>query len=266
MNAGKRENIAEVWREYFEKRDNHSRNLLIEHYLSIVKYTAQRICFRLPRSIEIDDLISAGLLGLIKAIERYDPGRGIRFEIYCVGRIQGEILDDLRKKDWIPRLVRTQAQRLQKVTEKLEALLGRAPRETEIAEELGLDMEAFCRFQQDANAHTLFSLDGVTSDSSTDGEFREIDIIANPRSKNPCYEAHKKDMTEYVTRDFSRQEKIIIILYYYEEMTMKEIGITLGISESRVCQIHSWILTKLRSHLNKQTMIEGMTAQGDWQE
>lgn len=259
MNGGTRENIAEIWDEYFKKRDNHSRNILIEHYLSIVKYTAQRIGFRLPRSIEVDDLISAGLLGLIKAIQRYNPGRGVRFEIYCVGRIQGEILDDLRKKDWIPRLVRARAQRLELITRRLEVLLGRTPTDTETAEALGLDMEAFYRFQKEASAVTLFSLDASPFDTDGEGEFREIDLIVNSRSKNPTYEAQKKDLKDYITKGFSREDKIILILYYYEEMTMKEIGMALGISESRVCQKHSEIILKLKAHLNKQTIIEGIT-------
>jgi RNA polymerase sigma factor for flagellar operon FliA len=258
MNAENRENIAAVWKDFFARRDHYSRNILIEHYLQSVKYTAQRLHCRLPKSVELDDLVSAGLMGLIKAIDKFDPGRGVLFETYCVGRIQGEILDDLRKKDWIPRLVRFRAQQLQKVTQKLESLLGREPTDTELAGDLGMKMEEFCHFRRDANAISLFSLDGCPSDSNSDNEFR-VDTIANQHSQNPFHEAQKKDLKEYVTKRCSREEKLIIILYYYEQMTMKEIGMALGISESRVCQIHSLVIAKLKSHLSRQTMIEGMT-------
>jgi len=250
MKADQPEHIQEVWKDFFRKRDNENRNILILQYLPIVKYTAERIHARLPKNVELDDLISVGIFGLTVAINMFNPELGAKFETYCVQRVRGSILDELRKTDWIPRLVRARAHQLSRATQKLETLLGRLPTDTELAEELKLDMNHFHHLQRDANAISLVSLSNKFSDSEGYNDFNEIDVIENQRSRDPLIEAQKHDMKEFVSKGFSTAEKLTITLYYYEEMTMKEVGKTLGISESRVSQMHSSIIARLKARMN----------------
>ncbi|MBN1124204.1 MAG: FliA/WhiG family RNA polymerase sigma factor [Sedimentisphaerales bacterium] len=250
------ETIQNAWNEFSRKKDKHNRNLLLHHYLPIVKYTAQRISANLPSTVELDDLVSTGILGLMDAIDKFDLDRGIMFETYCAQRIRGAILDGLRKTDWIPRLVRDRARKLNRAMQKLQAYLGRIPTDQELARELKLDPEEFHRFQRDANAISLVSLQDNLGQSDREDEFQEFQILENQKSRDPFYEVQKRDLKEFATRGFSREEKLIITLYYFEEMTMKEIGRTLGISESRVCQIHSSIISRLKGHLEKACLRE----------
>jgi RNA polymerase sigma factor for flagellar operon FliA len=240
-------NIEEVWNHYFKHRDIESRNILLVHYLPLVKYTAIRLHARFPKCVELDDLYSAGIEGLIDAIEKFNPKANAMFETYSVQRIAGSIRDDIRKKDWVSRLVRTRAKKLQEATQRLEAIWGRYPTEEELADELGINRDQFYCFQRDANASVLISLDANLSVSGED--FTTLDIISDPKGLNSFSEVHKRDFQEYVKKGLSREEQIILLLYYFEEMTMKEIGATLGISESRVSQLHLSIITRLREQV-----------------
>lgn len=255
MKATQKVNIQVVWEEFFKKRDEETRNILIEHYLPTVKYTAERIHARLPKNVELNDLISAGVFGLIAAIHMFKPELRVKFETYCRQRIRGFILDELRKTDWIPRLVRSRATQLRKATQRLEAQLGRLPTEMELAKELDLDMKKFHHLQRDANAAILISLSKTVSCSDGDNELREIDIINNQKSINPLIEAEKHDIKDFITKGLSSVERLILILYYYEELTMKEIGMTLGISESRVSQMHSSIIARLKAQIDSRTKL-----------
>lgn len=247
--------IEQVWDHFIQYHDTASRNTLLEHYLPQVKYTATRLHSRFPQSVELDDLYGVGILGLIDAINKFDPTRNVRFETYCVQRIKGTIIDDIRKKDRVPRLVRTRAKQLQEVTQRLEAIFGRTPSDEELADELKMNMEDFYHFQRDANASSLISLNTTFSESDGDEEFGELNIISDQKSKDPSIEAQKKDLKEYITRGFSRQERLIVVLYHFEQMTMHEIGDSLGISESRVCQLHSSIIARLKSRLNLRSCL-----------
>ena len=221
-------------------------NILWEYYLPQVKYTAERLHARFPQSVELDELYSVGIAGLLDAIYKYDPAKNTKFETYCVQRIKGTIFDHLRKNDRVPRLVRARARQLQELTHRLEVIFGRSPSDEELADELDMNMEDFYHFQRDANASSLISLDTNFSTSDGDEAFGELDIISNHKSIDPFHEILKKDLKESVIKGFSRQEQLIIVLYYFENMTMSEIGDTLGISESRVCQFslicHTWEL------------------------
>lgn len=245
--------IEQIWGHFLRYHDTHSRNILWEYYLPQVKYTAERLHSRFPQSIELDDLYSVGITGLIDAIEKFDPARNVKFETYCVQRIQGAIIDDIRKKDRVPRLVRARAKQLQSVTQRLKAIFGRTPSDQELADELEMGIEDFYCFQRDANASSLISLNSNISDSNE--EFNELSIIANRKSQDPLYEILKKDLKEFVTRGFSRQEQMIVVLYYFEEMTMREIGETLGISESRVSQLHSSIIARFQSRSKSRSCL-----------
>ncbi len=252
MRGVQSQNIDQVWMEYFATHSEACRNILMEHYLHIVKYTADRICSKLPDKVELDDLVSAGIFGLKDAIEAFDPGRGVKFETYCSPRIRGSILDELRNMDWVPRLVRARAHRLEKALQTLEAQLGRLPSERELATEMEMPMDEFHRLQRDASATGVVSLNNKFNENEGEKEIREIDIIEDQRSQNPVIEAQKRDLKSLLTKGLTRAEKLIIILYYYEEMTMKEIGATLDLSESRVSQMHSSIVARLKAQLNSR--------------
>ena len=242
--------IGEIWDAFHKTHDDHYRNLLMEHYRDLVRYAAERLHTKLPDKVEVDDLISAGIFGLMDAIDAYDPQRGVKFETYCAPRIKGSILDELRSMDWVPRLVRARAHQLARATHALEMHLGRKPGQEELAEELKMDMEEFNRLRRDANAASLVSLNTKCGDNDGEKDVYEIDVIKDRRSEDPLLEAQKRDLKNLLTKGLSRAERLIIVLYYYEEMTMKEIGATLDLSESRVSQMHSSIVARLKAQMN----------------
>jgi RNA polymerase sigma factor for flagellar operon FliA len=242
--------IQDVWAEFHKTRDDYHRNLLMEYYRGIVRYSAERLHRKLPSHVEVDDLISAGIFGLMAAIDGFDPDRGVKFETYCAPRIKGSILDELRSMDWIPRLVRARAHQLGHATQALELSLGRKPLAEEIAKELNVEMNELERLRKKAKAVGLVSLDAKSPGGKGDKEVCEIDVIRDPKSKDPLIEAQKRDLKHLLTKGLSRAERLIIVLYYYEEMTMKEIGITLDLSESRVSQMHSLLVARLKAQMN----------------
>ncbi len=244
--------IDKVWELFHKTRDNRYRNILLEYYRDLVRYCAERLHNKLPGKVELDDLISAGTFGLMDAINAFDPDRGVKFETYCAPRIKGSILDELRSMDWVPRLVRARAHQLAKVTHSLEMHLGRKPDEEEIAEELNMDIDEFNRLQRDANAVGLVSLNSKCGDGEDEKDICEIDIIKDKKSEDPLLEAQKRDLKNLLTKGLTRAERLIIVLYYYEEMTMKEIGATLDLSESRVSQMHSSIVARLKAQMNSR--------------
>jgi RNA polymerase sigma factor for flagellar operon FliA len=252
MKSSQHPNISEVWAALLKEKTEPLRNTLMEHYLPIVKYTAERIYTKLPDKIELDDLISAGIFGLMDAIDAFDQGRGVKFETYCTPRIRGAILDELRSMDWVPRLVRSRAHQLDTAMRTLEAHHGRVPTEKEIAAELKIDMEEFYRLQRDASAIGLVSLNNKYAEGDGEKDIREIDIIEDQKSEDPIVEAQKRDLKNLLTKGLTRAERLIVVLYYYEEMTMKEIGATLDLSESRVSQMHSSIMARLKAQMNSR--------------
>jgi len=222
----------------------------MEQYLPIVKYNAERIGAKLPDEVDRDDLVSAGIFGLMDAIDAFDLDRGVKFETYCAPRIRGAILDELRSMDWVPRLVRSRSHKLEQVYRELERTLGRAPSEAEVAQRLNLPRHEYDKLKRDATAVSQVSLSRKYGETDSSKEVCEIDVIEDKRGRNPITEIHRKDVRELITRGLTRAERLILILYYYEEMTMKEIGATLDLSESRVSQMHSSILGRLKGLLN----------------
>ncbi|MHC4259903.1 MAG: FliA/WhiG family RNA polymerase sigma factor [Planctomycetota bacterium] len=252
MKTQQQVDIDQVWKQFHKTRGDENRNLLMQHYMYLVKYAAERLYSKLPDNVELDDLVSAGIFGLMDAIDAYDPERGVKFETYCSPRIKGSILDELRYMDWVPRLVRARAHQLTRATQSLETHLGRKPTEKETAAELDMDMEEFNRLQRDANAVSVVSLDTRYTDGDSEKDVREIDVIKDERSQDPLTEAQKRDLRSLLTKGFTRAEQLIVVLYYYEEMTMKEIGATLDLSESRVSQMHSSIIQRLKAQMNSR--------------
>jgi len=242
--------VRRLWREYKAAGGFEQRNRLMERYLPIVRYNAERISVKLPDEVDVDDLMSAGVFGLMDAIEAYDLRRGVKFETYCAPRIRGAILDELRSMDWVPRLVRARASKLEKVTRSLQVELGRSPSEDELAERMGLGLPEMDKLVRDANAVAMVSLSRKHYETDNNKEVAEIDVLVDRRGRDPVRDVQKRDLRDLVTRGLSRAERLLLILYYYEEMTMKEIGATLDLSESRVSQMHSSILGRLKAQLS----------------
>ncbi len=247
------DDIQEVWIQYKKDPTNQElRNKLMEKYFPLVKYNGERIWQRLPDGVELDDLVSAGVFGLMDAIEAFDMDRGVKFETYCVPRIRGAMLDELRTMDWVPRLVRSKASKLNEATKQLENKLGRAPTEQELAEHMGLAVKELERMMMDASAVNLVSLNKKCYETDGYKDVREIDILEDRKGEDPTRRIQKADLMRLVTKGLNRNERLIIILYYYEELTMKEIGATLDLSESRVSQMHSSIVQRLQSQLERR--------------
>ncbi len=247
------EEVEQLWIEFKRVPSNQElRNRLVEIYLPLVKYNGERIWARLPEGVELDDLISAGVFGLMDAIDAFDLSRGVKFETYCVPRIRGAMLDELRTMDWVPRLVRSKASKLNEAMKNLEARLGRQPNENELAAELQISVPELEKMILDANAVNLISLNKKWYETDSYKDVREIDILEDKKGEDPTRRIQKNDLMRLVTKGLNRNERLIIILYYYEELTMKEIGATLDLSESRVSQMHSSIVQRLQGQLARR--------------
>ena len=248
-----KEDRDQLWKQFKADPTNESfRNRLVEIYLPLVKYNGERIWARLPDGVELDDLISAGVFGLMDAIDAFDLSRGVKFETYCVPRIRGAMLDELRTMDWVPRLVRSKASKLAEANRALEARLGRHPTEQEMAGQLMMSVPELEKMLVDANAVNLISLNKKWYETDSYKDIREIDILEDKKGEDPTRRIQKNDLMRLVTKGLNRNERLIIILYYYEELTMKEIGATLDLSESRVSQMHSSIVQRLQTQLGRR--------------
>ncbi len=245
--------LSDVWVRYKADQSNKElRNTLIEAYTHLVRYNAERLRSRLPDGVDIDDLISAGVFGLMDAIDAFDMERGVKFETYCVPRIRGAMLDELRTMDWVPRLVRSKASKLGEATKSLEKRYGRYPTDNELAEYMQLPLEELEKLKCEAAAVGLVSLNKKWYETDSYKDVREIDILEDKKGEDPTRRIQKGDLMRLVTKGLNRNERLIIILYYYEELTMKEIGQTLDLSESRVSQMHTSIVQRLQEQLGRR--------------
>lgn len=250
--ARSREDTEKLWKQFKGAGDRASRNLLLEQYLPVVRYTAERIAERLPHSVDTQDLVSAGIFGLADAIDRFDLSRGVKFETYCTSRIRGAILDELRKMDWVPRLVRARLHQLERAYLSLERSLGRAPTDAEMAKELGVSLQELDNLMKEVNAATVDTVTKRALEKDDQQNIPFVEMVEDKRANDPARVAQRRELTTFITKGLSRKERLILLLYYYEELTFKEIGLTLGLSESRVSQLHSKILLRLRLHLKKK--------------
>ena len=245
--------ILDLWTTYrANPQSEELRNRLIENYLQLVRYNAERVWSKLPEGVDLNDLISAGVFGLMDAIDAFDLERGVKFETYCVPRIRGAMLDELRTMDWVPRLVRSKASKLEAARKAVEAETGRPPTDQEIARRMELKPEEFDKLKAEASAVNLVSLNKKWYETDSYKDVREIDILEDSKGEDPTEGIQKRDVMKLVTKGLNRNERLIIILYYYEELTMKEIGNTLGLSESRVSQMHSSIVNRLKDQLQRR--------------
>ncbi len=233
------------------KEDFTRRERLIMEYAPLVKYIANRVAMRLPPHIEVADLVNAGILGLIDAVEKFDPSKEVKFKTYAEIRIRGAILDELRSMDWIPRSVRKVINQMMNAYHELEQHLGRPARDEEMAEQLGVQMDEFYRLLKQSAGVPLISLD-VTMDPE-DKRRDILSCIVDPKSTNAFGVLGLNEVKDSVARaieDLPEKEKEVISLYYYDELTMKEIGEVLDLTESRVSQIHTKAILRLRVRIN----------------
>jgi len=241
--------IKRVWKEYQATGSRALRDYFLQRYLTLVRYNAERVHARLPDEVDVEDLMSAGVFGLMDAIDAFDLDRAVKFETYCAPRIRGAILDELRSMDWVPRLVRHRTAKVETVRQRIEMQTGVKPTQDEIAQTLGVDDEEFKKIRRDSSAVGVISLSRNWRQSDGGREVREIDVIRDDRQTNPLTETQRRDLKGLITKGLTRAERLIVVLYYYEELTMKEIGATLDLSESRVSQMHSSIVARLKAQM-----------------
>ena len=243
--------ITELWQMYKEQRDNRARDALINHYAYLVKITAGRITASLPPNVEREDLISAGMIGLIQAIDQFDTTRQVKFETYAIALIRGAILEMLRKENWVTRSVRERATNLERTYLRLERTLGRPAGEEEVAEALGIELDDLYSLLADTGRATLLSLDDVTVGADGNERIHLGDVI-NADAADTSADVEFKEMRWTLDAAIERlpeRERLVISLYYYEGLTFKEIGKVLSVSESRVYQLHTQAVLRLRGYL-----------------
>jgi len=239
------------------RRVTDKRELQLMEYLPLVKYIAGRIAIGLPKSVELDDLINAGAVGLIESHNNFDPGKGVKFESYASMRIRGSILDELRAIDWAPRSTRAKSRQMEKAISSLENRLGRSPNEEEIAENLDISLEELFKLLDDLSSTTLLSLDELTYGSDDDKPVPLVDTLKSADRGDALSDLERVEMRNLLVDSIeylSDQERLVIALYYYEELTLKEIGQVMELSESRVSQIHTKAVLSLRAKLRMRLM------------
>ncbi len=246
--------IEELWADFKRSGDREARDRLIVHYSPLVKYVAGRVSAGLPHSIEQADLVSYGIFGLIDAIEKFDTSRNIKFETYAITRIKGSIIDELRSIDWVPRSVRAKARAVERAYAKLEAELLRTPTDTEVATELKISEDELQQIFNQISFVGLIALDEVLSSGSGErGETTTLVDTIPDKGEGPVAAFEVEEMKQLLAGAINRlgdREKIVLTLYYYESLTLAQIGEVLGVTESRVCQIHTKAVLQLRSRLS----------------
>ncbi|HEX5450601.1 MAG TPA: RNA polymerase sigma factor WhiG [Gaiellaceae bacterium] len=246
------DNTQALWHEYRRTNDKALRDRLILTYAPLVKYVAGRLGSGLPAHVDEGDLVSYGLLGLISAIDRYDPDRDIKFETYAIMRIKGAIIDELRALDWVPRSVRARAREIERAIAELESKLGRAPDDEEIAAKIGITEEELEESLTDISRSSIAALDELWSVSGEGDQVSLLDTIEDSSGPRPADTLDETELRETLAEAIARlpeREKLVITLYYYEELTLREIGEVLGVTESRVSQLHTKAVLRLRSRL-----------------
>ena len=244
--------ISKLWTDYKDTGSRSARDRLIVHYSPLVKYVAGRVSAGLPQNIEQADLVSYGIFGLIDAIDKFDTERNIKFETYAIARIKGAIIDELRAIDWVPRSVRAKARAVEKAYATLEASLHRTPTDAEVAEQMQISVGELQTIFNQVSFVGLVALDEMLSGGER-GESSTLGDTLPDRGEGPVAAFEVEEMKQILASAINRlgdREKIVLTLYYYEGLTLAEIGEVLGVTESRVCQIHTKAVLQLRSKLS----------------
>ena len=246
--------LLKQWENGSREIDPSLREQLILEYTPLIKYIAGRLAFRLPPSVESNDLVNSGIIGLIDAIDKFDPKKGVKFRTYAEFRIRGSMLDELRSLDWVPRSLRQKIHQVEEVYAKLEQKLGRSASGEEVAGELGMDIEEYHDIIGQAGGVTLLSLRDIGYASEC-GKERITDFLVNGSRDDPMLHLKIKEIEEIIAgaiNELPGKQRLVVTFYYYEELTMKEIGMILGITESRVSQIHTQAIIQLKGKLKQE--------------
>jgi RNA polymerase sigma factor for flagellar operon FliA len=246
--------LDKLWAEYKRTKDKHLREELIIRYSPLVKFVAGRVSSGLPNSIEQADLVSYGVFGLMDAIDRFDAGRNVKFETYAITRIKGAIIDELRQIDWVPRSVRNSARQIERALADLEASFGRSPTEAEVATELGITEDELANTLSKISYIGLVGLDEVISGGGDRGETVSLIETLPDRGDSPMAIFEQEEMRQILAKAINRlgeREKMVLTLYYFENLTLAQIGRVLSVTESRVCQIHTRAVMQLRARLGR---------------
>jgi len=246
------EELDVLWQHYHGDKSESVRHVLMLRYMHIVHAQARRIARKMPRSIELEDLVQSGTLGLREAIAAFDPARGIKFETYCVARVRGAIFDNLHTLSWVPRTVRRNVALVQQAREQLRRQLGRDPAEDELAAQLQVPPTGYHRFIRQSTRIRFSSLTPAATAHHAAAVSPET--LRDWSATDPADTLQRQDLRHLLLRTLSRAERLVLILYYAEQMTMREIGATLGVSESRVSQMHSDLLVRLRTRWQRRVL------------
>lgn len=243
---------AGLWREFKERGNAEARSAIAIHYLGLVRIIAGKMAMTSPPHVDRDDLIGWGVLGLLDAVDKFDPARNIAFETYASTRIRGAIIDQIRSLDWAPRSLRRKARELEQASEALQKKLGRKPDDAELAKELGIDESGVFELKADIHGSHFLSLEAGISGDPQGGDISLGDVLSDDSAPSPDREVLRKEREESLAEAIAKlpeNERKVITLYYYDELTLREIGQILELTESRICQIHRAVIGKLRNYL-----------------
>mgnify|MGYP006285172529 FL=1 len=252
QNALAEKSEAQLWREYRKTKDPAIRDHLIRQYAPLVKYVAGKVAVGMPQNVEFDDLVGYGVFGLFDAIEKFDPDKHVKFKTYAVTRIRGAIFDELRSLDWVPRSVRQKTRELEETVRRLEASLGRSATDQEIAKEMGVSTKEFEKLVMKISGTSILSLNDVWYTGEDNDKVSIADSIESPQNRNPDTIVEKEEIKRVIIEainELPEKEKKVLVLYYYEDLTLKEIGKVLEVTESRVSQLHTKSIMRLRAKL-----------------
>ena len=243
-----------LWKKFKSNGDHRARGAIVDNYTYLVKITAGRVVANLPPNMERDDLITAGAMGLIKAVDQFDASRQVKFETYAIALVRGAILESLREADWVPRSVRERSRNLSRTMIELERELGEAPTEEQIAERMGISTEEYARIVSDVGRGAVTSLEDILVGSGGDGDSLHVGDVVPDKALSPSDEVEGKERIRQLGVCIDRlpeRERLVIALYYYEGLTFKEIGKVLTVSESRVYQLHTQAVIRMRGYLGR---------------
>jgi RNA polymerase sigma factor for flagellar operon FliA len=243
----------ELWQVYKKRRDPKVRDYFVRQYAPLVKYVAGKVAIGMPNNVEFDDLVGFGVFGLFDAIEKFDPDKHVKFKTYAVTRIRGAIFDELRTIDWVPRSVRQKTREVEDTIRKLEASLGRAAADDEIAQAMKIDLKDFHNLMLKISGTSVLSLNEVWYTGEDNDKMSIVESIESPSSLNPDHIVEKEEVKRLIIEainELPEKEKKVLVLYYYEDLTLKEIGEVLEVTESRISQLHTKAILRLRAKLS----------------
>ena len=257
--------MATLWQSFQDDGDEDARRQIVERHVGLVRYVAGRLAVGLPHYLEFPDLYGAGLVGLIQAVDNFDRNRGIKFETYAIPRIRGAILDELRAQDWFPRSLRRKARQLEQTFAALEGRHGRAVSDDEVARELGMSMDEFDRVLGQISVATLVSLESELHPDDPGGGHRVVDTLVDESVVHPDDVIAQRELRDVIVSalgELTEKERLVLTLYYYEELTLREIGEILEVTESRVCQIHTKAVFRLRGKVERKITSKSISRLG----